>query len=45
MYFVFIGTSIDAVSIFFLRDGDTVKICVEADGMQLHILDNHVMEE
>ena len=41
----FVGTSIDGGSIFFLRDGDTVEICVEVDGTQLHIRDNHLMEE
>ena len=33
------------VEFFFLRDGNTVEICVEVDGTQLHIRDNHVMEE
>ena len=43
---VSIGMSIDTAGhFFFRRDGDTAEIRMEADGMKLHIRDNHVTEK
>ena len=37
--------SIDTAGLFFHRDGDTAEICMEIDGMKLHIHDNHIMKK
>ena len=39
---VYVCASADAVAIFFCSDGDTVEICMEADGTWPRILCNHI---